>query len=114
MTGNWTTQLCLIGSSKLQRKVRFLYSHASRRTMEEIEKALIIAAGNCSKKQDRNRFLSVAAVGCALITSKGNIYEGACIDAPCGIGFCAEHAAIAAMVTNREFSIKKIVAVSHK
>lgn len=55
---------------------------------------------------------TVGDVGCALITDKGNIYLGVCIDVSCGIGFCAEHSAIAAMITNDEHKIKKIVAVS--
>jgi cytidine deaminase len=54
----------------------------------------------------------VGHVGCALVTDKGNTYVGINIHAACGIGFCAEHSAIAAMVTNREYRIKKIVAVS--
>ncbi len=36
------------------------------------------------------------------------------MDVSSGIGFCAEHAAIAAMVTNGEHKINKIVAVSEK
>ena len=51
-------------------------------------------------------------VGCALLTDKGNIYLGVCIDTPSGMGFCAEHAAIAAMVTGGEHCIRKIVAVA--
>ena len=53
----------------------------------------------------------VGDVGCALITDKKNIYLGVCIDSSSGIGFCAEHSAIAAMVTAGEYKIKKIVAV---
>jgi cytidine deaminase len=53
-----------------------------------------------------------ASVGCALLTGKGNIYTGVCIDTACGIGFCAEHSAIAAMVTAGETDIKTIVAVN--
>jgi cytidine deaminase len=34
-------------------------------------------------------------VACALLTSKGNIFLGVCLDISCGIGFCAEHTAIA-------------------
>lgn len=56
--------------------------------------------------------ISSGDVGCALLAEGGNIYLGVCIDAFCGIGFCAEHSAIAAMVTNGEFRIKKIVAVT--
>ncbi len=53
----------------------------------------------------------VGEVGCALVTEKGNIYLGVSIDTCSGIGFCAEHSAIAAMVTQGEHRIKKIVAV---
>ncbi len=54
---------------------------------------------------------TVADVGCALITDKGNIYLGVCIDTYSGMGFCAEHSAIAAMVTAGEYKIEKIVGV---
>jgi cytidine deaminase len=50
-------------------------------------------------------------VGCALITREGNFYLGVCIDTASGTGFCAEHSAIAAMVTAGEYRIAKIVAV---
>ncbi len=55
--------------------------------------------------------LSVGDVGCALLTDTGNLHVGVCIDAVAGIGFCAEHSAIASMVTHGEQSIRKIVAV---
>ena len=35
-----------------------------------------------------------------------------CIDAACGIGFCAEHSAVAHMVTMGESRIVKVVALS--
>lgn len=50
-------------------------------------------------------------VGCSLVTGSGNHYSGVCIDTGSGTGFCAEHAAIAAMVTAGEYRIDKIVAV---
>lgn len=51
------------------------------------------------------------AVAAALVTDKGNVYKGVCIDIPGSIGFCAEHAVIAAMITAGESRIEKIVAV---
>ena len=54
---------------------------------------------------------TVGDVGCALLTEKGNLHVGVCIDAGGGIGFCAEHSAIASMITHGEQSIRKIVAV---
>ncbi len=54
---------------------------------------------------------TAGGVGAALVTRLGNIYLGVCIDTGSGMGFCAEHAAVAAMVTARESSIAKVVAV---
>lgn len=52
-------------------------------------------------------------VGAALETESGNVYTGVNIDVPCSMGFCAEHAAIAAMVTAGETRIVRLVAVRH-
>ncbi|WP_434120873.1 cytidine deaminase family protein [Salinicoccus roseus] len=50
-------------------------------------------------------------VASALMTVEGNIYTGVALDLPSSIGFCAEHSAIAAMVTAGEYDIARIVAV---
>jgi cytidine deaminase len=50
-------------------------------------------------------------VGSVLTTPSGSLYRGVCIDTGSGTGFCAEHSAIAAMVTAGEFRIERIVAV---
>ncbi len=51
------------------------------------------------------------SVAAALLTQEGHVYTGVCIDTPCGMGFCAEHAAAAAIVTAGENRVVKIVAV---
>lgn len=51
-------------------------------------------------------------VGAAILTRDGNVYRGVCIDTACSMGFCAEHAAAAAMITAGEHVIDKIVAVN--
>lgn len=53
---------------------------------------------------------SAGTVAAALLTDKGNVYTGVSIDAPGGMGFCAEHAAVAAMVTAGESRIVKLAA----
>jgi len=50
-------------------------------------------------------------VGAALLTDNGNVYVGVCIDTACSMGFCAEHAAAAAMVTAGENRVVKMIAV---
>src|SRR3954451_23323920 len=57
---------------------------------------------------DGRLFGNVASV---LVTDAGNEYGGVCIDTASGTGFCAEHAAVASMVTAREYRISRIVAV---
>ncbi len=57
-------------------------------------------------------WLSAGGVAAALVTDAGTIYTGICVDVACGIGFCAEHSAVAAMLMNRETVIRQIVAVT--
>ncbi|MBP0979772.1 MAG: cytidine deaminase [Oscillospiraceae bacterium] len=69
-----------------------------------------IARNSVSPKR-LSEFAICGSVGAALVTNKNNVYIGVCIDAACGIGFCAEHSAIAAMITAGESQILKIIAV---
>ncbi len=55
---------------------------------------------------------SAGGVACALLSARGNLYLGVCIDISSGIGFCAEHSAIAAMITAGESAIARVVAVA--
>ena len=55
---------------------------------------------------------SAGGVGAAIRTAQGNLYTGVCMDLACGLGFCAEVAAIAQMVTHRETQIDAVVAVT--
>ena len=51
------------------------------------------------------------SVAAAILSESGKVYTGVCIDTPCSMGFCAEHAAIAAMITAGENRITKVIAV---
>lgn len=54
------------------------------------------------------------SVAAALLTKSGNIYTGVCIETACSMGFCAEHAAAAAMITAGESEIVKMVAINKR
>lgn len=56
-------------------------------------------------------FIEAGGVASAILTKKGNIYLGVCIDTCSGLGFCAERNAVANMLTCDESEIEKIVAV---
>lgn len=56
-------------------------------------------------------FIDAGGVAAAVLTEKGNIYTGVCIDTSCSLGMCAERNAIASMITNGESKIVKLVCV---
>lgn len=72
---------------------------------------LIQQARSVVKPRRVSHDYGVGDVGCALVSGSGKVFLGVCVDTSCGMGFCAEHAAIAAMVTAGEERIRKIVAV---
>ena len=72
---------------------------------------LYISARKVQYERSISPLIEAGAVSAALLTSKGNIYVGVCIDTACSLGMCAERNAIANMITNGENQILKIVAV---
>lgn len=80
--------------------------------MNEAKSKLIeTAKAVCGAFKLREDF-SAGSVGAAVLTAKGNIYTGICIDLACGLGFCAEVAAVAEMLKARETHTLAVVAVS--
>lgn len=77
-------------------------------TREELIDRAYKVAGDYRSSED----CSSGSVGAALVTSSGNVYTGVCIDTSCGLGFCAEHSAIAEMLKHKESEISMIVAVT--
>lgn len=56
-------------------------------------------------------FIEGGQVAAAILTKKGNIYTGICLDTASTLGICAERNAIFNMLTNGESQIAKIVCV---
>ena len=54
--------------------------------------------------------MDAATVGSAILSDSGKVFTGVCIHVSCGIGFCAEHAAVAEMIKGGETKINTIVA----
>lgn len=73
---------------------------------------LISSARQILGEFDLGNDLSAGSVAAALKTEAGNVYTGISLNLACGIGFCAEHSAIAEMLKHRERVISEIVAVS--
>ena len=76
---------------------------------------LIAAAETVLGKRALGNGNDCGSVASALRTPDGKVYTGICIDTACGMGFCAEHAAIAAMLTAGESGqISQIVAINER
>jgi len=73
--------------------------------------ALIAAARRVQGEFSLGADFSAGGVAAAVRGRRGGLYTGICLDLACGIGFCAEHAAIAEMLKDRESEIDAIVAV---
>ncbi len=57
-------------------------------------------------------FAEAGGVGAALLTGSGRVFTGVCIDTASSMGFCAEHAAAAAMITAGDNQVVRMVAVN--
>lgn len=75
-------------------------------------KQLYHAAVNVQNGRTISPFIDAGGVAAAILTKKGNIYVGVCIDTASALGMCAERNAIANMITNGESQIDKVVAVT--
>lgn len=69
------------------------------------------AARSVQRSRAISPFIEAGGVAAAVLSGSGRIYVGVCVDAACSLGMCAERSAIAAMVTQGESRIQKVVAV---
>lgn len=56
-------------------------------------------------------YVSCGEVAAAILSKKGNIYVGVCIDTCSTLGICAERNAIFNMITNKEYEIDKVMCI---
>lgn len=76
-------------------------------TFEELYE---IARNTLNPKQISKNSYS-GSVAAAIVSESGKVFTGVCIDTPSSMGFCAEHAAIGAMITSGESRIIQAIAV---
>ena len=73
---------------------------------------LFDAAFSVAKPRKLSEIAEAGSVGAAILTAGRHIYTGVCIDTACSLGFCAEHAAAAAMITAGDQQILQVIAVN--
>lgn len=79
--------------------------------MDEEWKRLYEEAMRVLDPHDVSNKMWVGSVASAVLTKKGNIYKGICIDTDGSIGMCAERNALSTMLTYGESEITKVVSV---
>ena len=88
--------------------IKYLYSE------DNIWDELLNKAKEVQNPRNVSDSIIAGGVAAAILTSKGNIYTGVCIDTACSIGMCAERNALSTMITNGESQIEKVVCVGSK
>ena len=74
-------------------------------------KGLIARARAVTVARRLSETATCGTVGAALETATGEVFVGVCVDTSSSVGFCAEHAAAAAMLTAGQSQVVRMVAV---
>lgn len=74
-------------------------------------KRLYDTAMKCICPLEISANMYVGSVAAAIITRKGNIYTGICIDTSSSLGMCAERNALSSMLTSGEHEVEKVMSV---
>ncbi len=78
---------------------------------ENIWDILYDKAKSVQNPREISPLMTAGEVSAAILTKKGNIYTGVCIDTASTLGVCAERNAMMNMITNGETEIDKVVAI---
>lgn len=84
------------------------------KTMDGIFAKMLAMARAGIAPRDRGEFCSVGYVSAVLEGANGRLYRGVNIDLACGLGFCAERSAAAAMLTDGEHVVRRVVCVNRE
>lgn len=74
---------------------------------QELRDAALKVLGEIRFGEERN----AGTVAAAIRTRGGSIFTGICLHLCCGIGTCAEHAAVLEMLKSKETAIDKLIAL---
>lgn len=55
--------------------------------------------------------MEVGGVSAAVLSNSGKIYTGVCVDTACSLGVCAERNALFNMISNGEYTFKRVLAI---
>ncbi len=79
--------------------------------MDEIWQKMYDAAKAVQHEVKISEYVTAGEVAAAVLSERGKIYTGVCIDTCSTLGICAERNAIFNMITNGEYRIKRVLAI---
>lgn len=79
--------------------------------MDKIWTTLYEAAKKVQNGRRVSGYVEAGGVAAAILSKKGNIYTGVCVDTCSTLGICAERNAIFNMLTNGDDQIEKVLAI---
>lgn len=79
--------------------------------MEAVWERLYEAAKSVQNGRRISGYVDAGGVAAAILSEKGNIYTGVCIDTCSTLGICAERNAIFSMITAGENRFTKVLAI---
>ena len=82
-----------------------------RETVNKAWEKLYEEAMSVLNPRDVSKKMCAGSVVSAVLTKKGNIYKGICVDTDGSIGMCAERNALSTMLTYGENEMTKVVSV---
>ena len=80
--------------------------------MKKICNELYNAAKKVLNPRKVSSIIEAGGVRAAIEAETGKIYVGVCVDSACSLGICAERNAIFNMITNGEYDVEMIIAVT--
>jgi cytidine deaminase len=89
-----------------------MHTNEERRVADKVQTLIDAATPLLGAMTLAHPDTSAATVAAAILSKSGRTYTGVCLHLFSGVGFCAEHAAVAEMIKARETAIDTIVAVS--
>ena len=79
--------------------------------MDNIWKEMYEAAEAVRNERKISGYVEAGGVAAAILSDRGKIYTGVCVDTCSTLGICAERNAIFNMITNGEQKIKRVLAI---
>ena len=82
---------------------------------DPVDLAALLAAAKAARNPIAlPRDCSAGAVGAAVVAASGSTFTGVNLDLACGIGFCAEHSAVAEMLKTGETRVRAVAAFGRR